>query len=157
MKKPTSKLIALPLAVLVAFVAVIGLGACSSSTPLQGQFGTDNAEFEISQEMIVARLNNTSADTDWNYTITGEGGLQCEGDEISEGKDCSGNTTEGVVSSHAFRFSATGAGEQTVTFTYGNDSAKTITLKVVTGDKGALKSVSATDANGDVCGDLARK
>ncbi len=151
MKKLNKKFLAATFAVLLAFVAVLGISACNSGGSNNGgKFGVSGTEFEVNGQFVVARLNRTSSDTDWNYTVSGKGDMQCESDELSSnGKDCSGNTTQGVVDSHAFRFSADSAGEQTITFTYGNDSSKTVTAKVTTGDKGTVKTVEVSNASGE--------
>ena len=151
MKRLNKKFLAAPLAVLLAFIVVLGISACGSGGSSNGgKFGVSGTEFEVNGQFVVARLNRSSSDTDWNYTVSGKGDMQCESDELSSnGKDCSGNTTQGVVDSHAFRFSADSEGEQTITFTYGNDSSKTVTAKVTTGDKGTVKSVEVSNAAGE--------
>lgn len=142
----TKKFFAIPVAVLVALVAVIGICGCSKTA--NGKFSVTNGEFEVNDTFLVARLNCDSADADWSYTIDGKGDIQMEGDELTEGKAADGTVVEGVVASHAFRFSGTGASEQTITFTYGADSGKTVTCKVVTNDKGSIQSVNVSDSEG---------
>ncbi len=151
----SKKFLALPVAVLVALVAVIGICGCSKNA--NGKFAIPNGEFEVNDTFLVARLNCSSEDTDWSYTIEGKGDIQMEGDELTEGKAADGTVVEGVTGSHAFRFSGTGASEQTITFTYGDDSAKTITCKVVTNDKGAVQSVNVSDSTGNPIGSLGTK
>lgn len=145
--KSMKKFLALPVVVLVALVAVIGFSGCTKTA--NGQFTIADGEFEVNDTFLVARLNCSSQTDDWTYKIEGTGNMQMESDELTEGKAADGSVKDGVVASHAFRFSGDTAGEQTITFTYGNDSTKTITCKVKTGDKGTIQSVEATDAEGN--------
>lgn len=142
----TKKFFALPVAVLVALVAVIGICACSKTA--SGTFKTADGEFEVNDTFLVARLNCTSDDADWTCTVDGKGDVQLESDELTEGKSADGSTVEGVTGSHAFRFSGTTASEQTITFTYGSDASKKVTCKVTTNDKGSVQTVDVTDSKG---------
>ena len=149
MKDLNKKLFAMTLAVVVAFVAVLGISACGSSGSTGGTFAVSGVEAEVNESFLVVRLDRTTDDTDWTYTLANKNGMQAESDEVTSGKDCSGNTTSGVVGNHAYRFSADEAGEQTITFYYGTDSSKTVTVKVTTGDKGTVKSAEITNGSGE--------